>query len=104
MQLGLIRGGNLATGSHPLFLHHNPQSRLVAFKTSCYFKEDPEGVNQVKSVLRKNAEEEAELACAKKVALRMLATGKYTLKEISELTGLSLYMVRKLRTQSQPTT
>lgn len=78
------------------------RNKLIAISTR-YLKEEPEGLKKLNKAISKYYQE-AELRNSKKIALNLLTLGKLTLKEIADMTGLSLYMVRKLKAQSQPTT
>ena len=70
---------------------------LVAERTR-YLKENPKGVSEVcqivEDMINESIQEEKKLT-----ALRMLEAGKYVLEEISNISGLSLDEVKKLKAE-----
>ncbi len=68
-------------------------------ESSKFYKETPEGVKTMSKVfeeIRDEAEKRARHNHAIETAERMIATGKLSLEEVSECSGLSLEEVQKL--------
>lgn len=66
---------------------------LMANRTR-YLKENPKGVSEMCKIM-----EDMRIEYLKEVALRMLATEKYALEEIANVSGLSPDEVKKLKAE-----